>query len=176
MKTITEGEAIELASPLPVALVTSLDKNGRPNALAVAWVTRTSFDPFLITISVDHRRYSHDGIKLNKEFVVNYPSEEQAKGAWICGTKSGRNMDKIKASGLELVDSKAVKVPTLKDATVAFECKVVSELKTGDHTVFAGEVVATRGNPDKTKHLFVTSKHKFFGMDHTGKTNLDLKD
>ena len=164
MQKLIESEAIALSAPFPYALVTSLDKNGRPNAMGVAWATRTSFEPFLILISIDHRRYSHEGIQMHKEFVLNYPNEEQADAAWVCGTKSGRDGDKINLAGLKLVDSKAVKVPTIDGVTVAFECKVVDEFETGDHTVFVGEVVGTSGNPDKPKLLYVSSKHKLFGL------------
>jgi flavin reductase (DIM6/NTAB) family NADH-FMN oxidoreductase RutF len=164
MQKLKESEAIALSAPLPYALVTSIDKNGRPNAMGIAWATRTSFNPFLILISIDHRRFSHEGIQLHKEFVLNYPSEEQANAAWICGTKSGRDGDKIKLAGLKLVDSQVVKVPTIDGVTVAFECKVVDQFETGDHTVFVGEVVGTRGNQDKPKHLYVSSEHKLFGL------------
>jgi flavin reductase (DIM6/NTAB) family NADH-FMN oxidoreductase RutF len=164
MQDLNESEAIALTAPFPYALVTSLDKNGRPNAMGVAWATRTSFEPFLLLISIDHRRYSHEGIQMHKEFVLNYPSEDQTDAAWICGTKSGRHGDKIKLAGLKLVDSTAVKVPTIEGATVAFECKVLDQFETGDHTVFIGKVVGTSGNPDKPKHLYVSSKHKLFGM------------
>jgi flavin reductase (DIM6/NTAB) family NADH-FMN oxidoreductase RutF len=164
MQSLNESEAIALSAPFPYALVTSLDKNGRPNAMGVAWATRTSFKPFLILISIDQRRYSHEGIQMHKEFVLNYPSEEQADAAWICGTKSGHDGDKIKLAGLKLVESKAVKVPTIDGVTVAFECKVVDKFETGDHTVFVGEVVSMSGNPAEPKHLYVSSKHKLFSL------------
>ena len=48
---------------------------------------------------------------------------------------------------LMLVDSKAVKVPTIESVTVVFERKVVNQF-----------------DPDKPKHLYVSSKHQFFGM------------
>lgn len=164
MQNLNESEAIALSAPFPYVLVTSLDKNGRPNAMGVAWATRTSFEPFLMLISIDHRRYSHEGIQMHKEFVLNYPNEGQADAAWVCGTKSGRDGDKIKLAGLKLVDSKAVKVPTIDGVTVAFECKVVDKFETGDHTVFVGEVVGMTGNPAKPEHLYVSSKHKLFGL------------
>jgi flavin reductase (DIM6/NTAB) family NADH-FMN oxidoreductase RutF len=164
MQDLNESEAIALSAPFPYALVTSLDKNGRTNAMGVAWATRTSFEPFLILISIDHRRYSHEGIQMHKEFVLNYPNEEQADAAWVCGTKSGRDGDKLKLAGLKLVDSKVVKVPTIDGVTVAFECKVVDKFETGDHTVFVGEVVGMTGNPARPKHLYVSSKHKLFGL------------
>jgi flavin reductase (DIM6/NTAB) family NADH-FMN oxidoreductase RutF len=40
----------------------------------------------------------------------------------------------------------------------------MDQFETGDHTVFVGNVVGTSGNPDKPKHLFVSSRHKLFGM------------
>ena len=66
MKTLTEGEAVALSAPLPYALITSLDKNGRPNAMGASWVTRSSFDPFLITISIPSYQ-----IILNKQVLVD---------------------------------------------------------------------------------------------------------
>ena len=73
--------------------------------------------------------------------------------------------DKIKEAGLSLIDSVAVQVPTIEGATVAFECKVVGQFETGDHTVFVGEVVATRGEPQKAEHLYVTSNYEFFSLE-----------
>jgi len=168
MKVLNDSEATALSAPFPYALVTSLDMKGRPNAMGITWVTRTSFDPFLIMISVDKRRYSHEGILKHKEFVLNHPSEDQAEAAWICGTKSGRDGDKIKLAGLKLVDSATVRAPTIDGVTVAFECKVVDQIETGDHTVFIGQVVGMSGNPDKSRHLYVTAKHKLFGMSGDG--------
>ncbi|HYA32376.1 MAG TPA: flavin reductase family protein [Candidatus Bathyarchaeia archaeon] len=165
MQTVTPKEAAVLSAPMIYSLVTSLDVNGKPNVLGVSWVTRTSFDPFLLMISIDHSRYSHAGIDFHKEFVVHYPSAEQAGAAWFCGTRSGRDTDKIKETGLSLVDSVAVHVPTIEGATVAFECKVVGQFETGDHTVFVGEVIATRGEPQKMEHLYVTANYEFFGLD-----------
>ncbi len=167
MQELTQNDAIILTTPMVYSLVTSLGRDGKPNALGVSWVTRTSFDPFLVMISIDHSRYSHAGIDLHKEFVLHYPSAEQAQAAWLCGVKSGRDTDKIREAGLTLIDSLNVRVPTIADVTVAFECKVVGQFETGDHTVFVGEVVATRGDPDRAHHLFVNSKYEFFSLDCT---------
>ena len=68
----------------------------------------------------------------------------QKKGAWICGTTTGGNSDKIKTSGLSFIKSEKVRPPTIDGAAVAFECQVISQLQTGDHTVFLGKVVATQ--------------------------------
>ncbi|MBU2541214.1 MAG: flavin reductase family protein [Candidatus Omnitrophica bacterium] len=174
MKILTEKEAITLTRPLIYTLVTSLNKKGRPNALGVSWVMRTSIKPLLMAISIDRRRYSHRNIQLHKEFVINYPNKDQARSAWICGVKSGRSIDKIKLAKITLVKSKKVKVPTIHDATVAFECKLIDKFKTGDHTIFVGKVLAMTGNPKKSKHLFVACDWRLIGLDKKGKSKLNL--
>lgn len=168
MKKLSLDEAFALTSPLPYVTVSLLDKNDKPNVIGVAWVTRTSWNPFLMLISIDHSRYSHEGIRLHKEFVINYPSKDQKDMAWLAGTKSGRDTDKIKEGNIELVPSQSVKTPTIKDATAALECVVVSEHETGDHTVFVGKVVAVSGKPENGSTLFCNSKFKIIALDGTG--------
>lgn len=46
MQTISQDEAFAPSAPMIYTLITSVDKNGKPNALGVSWVTRTSFNPF----------------------------------------------------------------------------------------------------------------------------------
>jgi flavin reductase (DIM6/NTAB) family NADH-FMN oxidoreductase RutF len=169
MEIIDERAAFGLAAPMPFALITSLDKNGKPNAMGAAWVSRVSISPPLLMVSIAPERYSHEGIELNKEFVVCYPSAGQENGAMFCGTRSGREGDKIHKAGLSVVASQKVKAPTIKDSTVAFECKVIDSHVAGDHTLFIGEVVATTRTIGREKHLFGTSKFTLFAMDEGGK-------
>ncbi len=159
MKTLTPGEAFARSAPMVYTVVTCLDEMDRPNALGVSWVTRTSWSPFLMLVSIDHSRYSHAGISRNREFVINYPTKEQEKGALMCGMTSGRDIDKTVASGLAFISSQKVGCPTIDGSAVSLECRVIGEMETGDHTVFVGEVVAARGHPEEQNHLYVT--HNF---------------
>jgi flavin reductase (DIM6/NTAB) family NADH-FMN oxidoreductase RutF len=168
MKTLTPEEAFARSAPMVYTVVTCLDELGRPNALGVSWVTRTSRDPFLMLVSIDHTRYSHAGISQNREFVINYPTKDQEKGALVCGMSSGRDIDKTVASGLSFVGSEKVRCPTIDNSAVSFECRVVGELETGDHTVFVGEVVASKGHPDEQKHLFVTDNFTMITLGNEG--------
>jgi flavin reductase (DIM6/NTAB) family NADH-FMN oxidoreductase RutF len=167
MKTLSPDDAFARSAPMVYAVVTSLDEKGKPNALGVSWVTRTSFEPFLMLISIDHSRYSHAGIRKNREFVINYPGPDQKNGAWICGTTTGRNSDKTKTSGLTFIKSEKVKPPTIDGSAVAFECQLISEFETGDHTVFIGNVIATRGNPEDERHLYVTAQFQLYPLDNS---------
>ena len=162
------NDAFARITPIPYVIITSLDAKGKPNAMGLSWVTRVSSSPPLMLISVGQDRYSREGIQKIGEYVINYPNADQAKGAWICGTQSGRTTDKIAASGFELIPSTTVKPPTIKDAVVAFECRVVEEREIGDHILFIGEVMAAVINPMRTKHLFYTSENVLLAMDSKG--------
>jgi flavin reductase (DIM6/NTAB) family NADH-FMN oxidoreductase RutF len=43
---------------------------------------------------------------------------------------------------------KLQKLPVLKDAAAVFECEVVTQVKSGDHTIFVGEVKYSWSDPE----------------------------
>ena len=176
MQELQRNEALRLASPYPYTLATVLDADGRPNAIGLGWWTFTSWSPLHLAISVGHGRYSHQCLTDHcGEFVLNFPAADQARGAWLCGTRSGRKEDKLEEAGLELVPSLRVKPPTLAGVTVAFECRVYEQVRTGDHTLFIGEVLAHRGDPERTLHLYSVHYEQLVGIDAEGKTSWNLE-
>lgn len=172
MKEIDIRTAIELGSPYPYTLVVTVDKEAKPNVIGVAWWTFTSLRPPMIAISIGHTRYTHECLEGCKEFVLCFPAEEQARGAWVCGIKSGRNTDKFVEAGLAITPSKVVRPPIIVGSTVAYECRVVSQMECSDHTLYNGEVVAIHGDPERAKHLFSIHYVKLVSLDHKG--NIDF--
>jgi flavin reductase (DIM6/NTAB) family NADH-FMN oxidoreductase RutF len=154
LKEIPWDEAVELGSPYPYVLGVTIDKNGRTNIIGLGWWTFTSWNPQMIAIAIGTERYSYECIEYCKEFVLCFPSEELKNGAWLCGKKSGRDIDKFKETGFKQIPSKIVKPPLIDGSTVAYECKVVNKLETGDHTLYIGKVVAIHGTPEKPTHLY----------------------
>jgi flavin reductase (DIM6/NTAB) family NADH-FMN oxidoreductase RutF len=129
----------------------------------------------MIAISLGHKRYSHECLQHHREFVLCFPSEEQAKDAWLCGTKSGRDIDKFRETGFVPMHSSVVKPPIIKGVTVAYECRVADHIETGDHTVFIAEVVAKHGDPDRAKHLYSIHYRRLLSIDCKGNLTLDLE-
>lgn len=168
LKELTWNEAIELASPYTYVLAVINDKDGKANIIGLGWWTYVSWDPPMLAISIGKPRYSHECIEHSKEFVLCFPCEEQRDGAWLCGTKSGRDIDKFKAAEFVPIPSKIVKPPIIQDSTVAYECKVVGKLDAGDHTVYTANIVAMHGTPDKASHLFTVHYRKLMGIDFNG--------
>ncbi len=89
-------------------------------ALGIEW-----HKPVFITYVREHR-FTHELLQKNGEFTINIPLTDFDKTIFeICGSKSGRNMDKIRESGLTLVESDAITVPGIKEFALTLECKVV---------------------------------------------------
>jgi flavin reductase (DIM6/NTAB) family NADH-FMN oxidoreductase RutF len=175
MKELDRNEALELASPFPYVLVVTQDNRERPNIIGLSWWMFTSWDPLMIAISVGHEKYSHECLEHHKEFVLCFPSEGQEQDAWTCGTKSGRDMDKFQETKFRPVHSKNVKPPMIEGSTVAYECKIVKQVETGDHTVYIANVVAAHGSPEKVNHLYSVHYTKLISLGSTGEIKTDLK-
>jgi flavin reductase (DIM6/NTAB) family NADH-FMN oxidoreductase RutF len=107
--------------PKLAVLATLLDKSGKPNIITLAWHSAVSIKPPMYGISIDPRRYSHDGILENGEFVINFCDWSIIDQVHYCGRHSGRKFDKFAETGL-----------TPKPA---------------HHTWFVGEVVAITCDP-----------------------------
>jgi len=175
MQEIDRNKAFELASPFPYVLAVTLDKRERPNIIGLSWWTFTSWSPLMIAISVGHERYSHECLKHHGEFALCFPSEEQAKDAWLCGTRSGRDVDKFQLTSFKPVPAKKIKPPLIEGSTVAYECRVAKSVDTGDHTLFIADVVAIHGTPEKINHLYSIHYTRLISIGSQGEIEMDLK-
>ncbi|MGZ4847207.1 MAG: flavin reductase family protein [Halobacteriota archaeon] len=148
-KITLDNAASTVFAPQLVGLVTTIDRAGQPNVATFAWVMSTSHDPELIAVSISEARYTYEC--LTDEFVVNLPTKELVEQVWIAGTLSGRDTNKFHVAGLTPIPSVEVKPPRIAECLTHIECRIVDTLKTGDHTIFIGKVVAKSGDVDAIK-------------------------
>ena len=172
LKDVSWDEAIELGSPYPYVLAVTMDTKGKANIIGLAWWTFVSWQPAMIVISIGKDRYSHECIEYCREFVLCFPSREQSRGAWLCGKKSGRDIDKFKKTGFTPVSSHKVKPPLIGGSTVTYECRVTGSMETGDHTLYVGTVMAIHGTPERKSHLYSIHYRKLLGIDSQGHSTL----
>ena len=144
--TVELSSAYRLLHPMHTVLVSCADKTGKPNVLPLAWAMPTSRDPPLAAISVGLSRYSHELIEETREFVINLPTVDIIKETLACGRTSGKTSDKFAETGLTPLPARKVKAPIVKECIAHLECKLHSQFKTGDHTVFVGEIVDAYAN------------------------------
>lgn len=132
--------------PVPKVLVSCRGKNGEQNALAVAYCCNCSFDPPMVMVGIVPTRYSHKLIKESGCFVVNLTGKRNKELFDYLGTHSGRDGDKLKASGARLTQGAKVDAPLLADCPVNIECTIVDSVITGSHEMFIGKVEAVHAD------------------------------
>lgn len=132
-------EALTLVHhPSKVVVAICRDREGRANAITLEWFMRTSIRPLMFAISVAQTRYSYECLQNHRFFNLVFPSPELKAWTELCGTHSGRDLDKMQ--GIETLPGKLAALPIPKLAAAAFECSIVTQVKSGDHTIFVGQV------------------------------------
>ncbi len=130
-----------LLAPLPPALISSGTVE-KPNVMTAAWTGIVCTNPVLTYVSIRPSRLSHEIITQNKEFVINVPNLALAKATDFCGVKSGRDIDKFKATGLTAAPCSKIKAPQIAEAPISLECQIKEIRPFGTHDMFLAEVLA----------------------------------
>lgn len=141
-------------------LLTSVSRDGKPNAMTIGWGLLGTIwrKPIFLTL-VRPARFTHKLIEETGEFVVNVPTAKMADIVNYCGTVSGSTHNKFSEKKILIVPGTKVKVPSIVGCPVHYECKVIYKLKInpstlfGDikelykdgeyHTLYFGEILAT---------------------------------
>lgn len=152
------SSAYRLLHPMHTVLVSCVGRAGKPNIITLAWAMPASINPPLVAIGVVPRRYSYSLIKETKEFVVNIPTMEILRETLFCGRKSGRYCDKFKEADLTPLPAKKVKPPIIKECVAHLECRLHRQFKTGDHTIFVGEVIEAYANKEVFTDMYNLEK------------------
>lgn len=108
-----------------VLLTTKAD--GKVNTMTIGWGTLgIEWGKPIFTVFVRQSRYTKQLLEKNGEFTINVPYGEFDKNILgVCGTKSGRDMDKIEALGLTLEEPISGSVPAIRQLPLTLECKVI---------------------------------------------------
>lgn len=118
-----------------ILLTTKLD--GQVNTMTIGWgkIGIEWGKPIFIAY-VRQSRHTRQMLEGNGEFTVNIPyGDLNSKILGFCGTKSGRDVNKIEALNLTLEDPAAISVPGIKELPLTLECKVIYKQKQDLHAV-----------------------------------------
>lgn len=172
MKKIALGPQT-LIYPMPAFLI-GASVDGKPNFMTAAWSGIAASTPPMITVALQHHRYTLKGIKENGAFSVNVPSAKLAKETDYCGLVSGTTKtDKVKECNFKIFYGKAKNAPLIEQCPLNLECKVVHLLTLGSHCLVIGQIeevyasddCLTNGEPDPVKIdpiTFVTGANKAY--------------
>ena len=110
-----------------------------------------------LTVMVRASRYTKTLLDKNPVFTVSIPVNEGfQKALGICGTKSGRDIDKFAAADLETEAAQTVDAPIIKGAGLQIECEVVETRTMEENHV--DTAVAAKWYADKDWHTYYVGK------------------
>ena len=154
MREVPSSQAMQRKYPEWVVLITTVDAQGIPDVMPAGWAMVAASNPPMFAIAVGHKRYTHQLIQQQKEFVVAVPGPGLVDAIAYTGSCSGRDVkDKLARSGLQTVEAKRVAPPLLLGCVSNLECQLAGELEAGDHTIFLGRVVAAHVDDDVPARL-----------------------
>lgn len=153
MEKASHGEAykllIGLVAPRPIALITSMDEQGRLNAAPFSAYNYLSTDPPLVAVGVADRsggdfvpKDTARNIRRTGEFVVNVVTEDLAERMNVCAIDFPEGTSELEAAGLSTAPSTTVSVPRIAEAHAALECREHTTLQIGRSNIILGRVVA----------------------------------
>lgn len=77
--------------------------------------------PYFV-VPVRNSRYTFSIIEKASDFTVTLPTEDMKEAILLCGTKSGRDLDKLKACKLKTIAAQRTTTPILDIAGIHLEC------------------------------------------------------
>lgn len=125
----------------PVVLVTTA-RRGRPNVMALSWLTMMDFEPPVIGLVMSDRNHSFAALKATRECVLNVPTAEIADRALGCGNTSGAKVNKFRKFGLTPLPAAQVQAPLIRECPVNIECRVTDMRMVRRYDLFVLQAVA----------------------------------
>jgi flavin reductase (DIM6/NTAB) family NADH-FMN oxidoreductase RutF len=128
LKEITFQElSKDLLTQLVKGAFLTVKSEDKVNTMTIGWGTLGYiWNKPILMVPVRYARHTYSMIDQAESFSVSVPIDQDMKKALaFCGTKSGRDMDKIKESGLVLADSILIEAPIIAGCELHIECRIV---------------------------------------------------
>src|ERR1700731_1226332 len=133
--------------PRPIALVTTVDPEGRVNAAPFSFFNCLSADPPILALGVENHpdmsfKDTALNIRLTEVFTVNIVSHAIAEAMHACAGPFAREHDELRTAGLTAMPGALVASPWIKEAPASFECRRHVTLELGkSRQIILGEIV-----------------------------------
>ena len=146
-------------------------KDGKPNTMTIGWgLVGTMWRKPFFTVAVRLSRYTYKLMEESDTFTVCLPAKGMEEALDVCGTKSGRDMDKFKELNLTARKGSKVDSPYIAECPVHYECRVAykTELKPGQlidelekdaypggdyHVLYFGQILGVYAEKDAAEKL-----------------------
>ena len=133
--------------PRPIALVTTISKDGIVNAAPFSFFNCLSADPAILALGVEYRpsgaqKDTGRNVRETLSFTVNIVSDALLEAMNVCAVPFPPDIDEFVQAGLTAVPGTKVAAPWIREAPAAFECRHHTTLGIGNsREIILGEVV-----------------------------------
>jgi flavin reductase (DIM6/NTAB) family NADH-FMN oxidoreductase RutF len=152
-------------------LLGSFDAQGKGNLMTIGWGSMGmvwGVPTWMVLVRPSRHTFScieHSGC-----FTVNVTTEEQSMACVVCGSQSGRDVDKFEQAGLTMQRAGSVLAPVAGECPIHYECQVIhsndvlpskltDEIRGGSyqdgdyHRVYIGKILRTVAAEDAAGQL-----------------------
>ena len=133
-------------APRPIALASTIDKDGNVNLSPFSFFNVFSYNPAVIVFSPSRRgrdkstKHTLDNIHEVPEVVINICDYNMVHQVSLSSCEYPKGTDEFLKSGLTKISSTKIKPPRVAEAKVQMECKVL-EVKSLGEVAGAGQLV-----------------------------------
>jgi flavin reductase (DIM6/NTAB) family NADH-FMN oxidoreductase RutF len=139
-----------------LAMITSVDTDGRVNAASFGTCVRVNHEPVCIAFTCNQESaialgHTAANVLATKEFVVNLPSFDRhsLEQVRVVGLPFGRGVNELAKAGLTEIPSRRVRPPRIVECPRHFECEVEWTKAWLGRLMVVGRVVAASVDADK---------------------------
>jgi flavin reductase (DIM6/NTAB) family NADH-FMN oxidoreductase RutF len=133
LKAGLSGDGVFLTTPTPA---------GGVNTMTIGWgQVGTIWGRPVFSVLVRKSRFTYECFQQAESFTVSVPRlGTLAKELTLCGTQSGRDIDKVKACGFSLIPGQSVPTPILGECGLHYECTVLARCQLDEADVASDAV------------------------------------
>ncbi len=132
------GYLLGSVTPRPIAFASTVDKAGSVNLSPFSFFNCFGSNPPILIFSTSRRvrdnttKHTYENIVEVPEVVIHIVSYDMVHQMSLASTEYPKGINEFVKAGFTQVPSNVVSPPRVKEAAVAFECKVNQVLPTGD--------------------------------------------
>ena len=141
----------QICEAMKKGILITTKAEGKVNTMTIGWGhIGIEWSRPIFVAYVRETRHTRHMLDVSGEFTVNIPVEStDPRILGFCGTKSGRDMDKIRELGLTLEEPVSISVPGIRELPLTLECKVIYKQKQ-DLSALPADILARYYPEDET--------------------------
>lgn len=123
----------------PILLVVPTP-TGKYHVALIQYCMRTAQQPVQIAVSVDRKQYAYECLQQANCFHLVFPSTNMAPIMAKLADEPIDSCVEVATLGSASFAGRYQKLPIFRDATINLELELVTQIRTGDHMLYVGEV------------------------------------